>query len=195
MVPIKLTVKSSSDKKPTLSTNELRKLGLIPNDVGLENGDVLLLKLSPIGSVGVIADQEFRVSRNGATAMAKDGWNNYLFGMPAVSSPMQVNCAGVVSLHNSYGDELELFDEVEECCGNCDECQDNFFEEEEDSYSDYNETKKQKIVYETPTKKELKQLLKRHGYKKSACAKELGVSPRTFGRFLERRDILVSELI
>lgn len=152
MIEITLVSKSKDDKKPTVNTNELIKLGLISPKVKIEDGDVLLLKIAPIGAQGILADQEFKASRNGATLMAKDGWNTYLFGLPKVGNPIKVNCAGVFS--NKMPKE-----------------------------------KRERVIYKTPSKTELKSLLKKFGGNQSACAKALGVSPRTFGRFLDRRGI------
>lgn len=170
MVTIKLVTRSAKDRKPTINMSELLTFGLISKKTKLVDGDVFLLKLSPIGAApGILVEQEFQVSREGRTLYAKDGWNHYLFGMPSVGEPLEVNCAGALSAK-----------EVKQL----------------------NSKPKQKIVEKketltisrpsgmtVPSKTELKSLLRQFQNNKTCCARYYDISPRTFGRWLEKRGL------
>jgi hypothetical protein len=163
MIEITLVTKSAGDenaKKASINTRELVKLGILkklPKD-----GQRVTLKLAPIGAApGILADQDFVASREGATLYSKDGFNHYLFGVPTRGNPIKVYCAGIVQ------EEKKLKAITVKVVG----------------------THEGRTTFTTPSKSDLNRLLSKTGGNKAECARILGVSPRTFGRFLERRGL------
>jgi hypothetical protein len=91
MLQIKMVSRSEHDTKPTINTNDLIKAGFLKSKPS--DGSVVELKL--VNSGGIVAVQDFVASRNGSTLYAKNGFNDYLFGLPSVGNPIHVGCVGL----------------------------------------------------------------------------------------------------
>lgn len=150
--------KSSKDRKFTINTSELQNGGILSRRTTVKEDDRFNLTLVTIN--GVVVEQEFKASRGGSTLMATDILSPYLFGEPA---PMSYGAQIGVCAISKVGARVTAHTTSHREAAPA----------------------KARPSHIRPTKKAIKEALRNNDGNKSATAEYFGVSPRTFGRWLE----------